>query len=46
MNEQGMQHLEMIQSVIMRMAQNSFTLKGWAATLVASAFALASKEAN
>lgn len=46
MNEQGMQHLEMIQNVITRMAQNSFTLKGWAATLVAAAFALASKEAN
>ncbi len=33
-------HLQMIQSVIARMGQNSFFLKGWAVTLVAALFAL------
>lgn len=35
-------HLGMIQDVIGRMAGNSFMLKGWAVTLVAALFALAS----
>lgn len=39
-------YLEMIQSVISRMASNSFKLKGWAVTLVAGVFALAAKDAN
>ena len=39
-------HLEFIQGVINRMAGNSFALKGWAVTLVAGIFALASKDAN
>ena len=39
-------HLEMIQVVINRMANNSFLLKGWAVTLVAGIFALASKDTN
>lgn len=39
-------HLEMIQGVINRMANNSFLLKGWTVTLVAGIFALASKDAN
>lgn len=33
-------HLQMIQDVITRMANNSFLLKGWAVTLVAGLFAL------
>ena len=33
-------HLELIQGVITRMAQNSFSLKGWAVTLVSALFAL------
>jgi hypothetical protein len=33
-------HLQMIQAVITRMANNSFLLKGWAVTLVAGLFAL------
>lgn len=40
MEEQKMRHLEMIQEVISRMANNSFTLKGWAVTLVAGIFTL------
>lgn len=35
-------HLGQIQLVIIRMAANSFLLKGWAVTLVAALFALAS----
>lgn len=44
--EKKMKHLEMIQAVITRMASNSFTLKGWAVTLVAGLFALSSDDAN
>ena len=39
-------HLQMIQGVISRMASNSFALKGWAVTLVSGIFALASKDAD
>lgn len=39
-------HLEMIQGVINRMAKNSFMLKGWAVTLAAGIFALASKDTD
>ena len=39
-------HLEFIQSTIQRMSQNSFSLKGWAVTLVAGVFALAAKDAD
>ena len=39
-------HLQMIQGVISRMTSNSFSLKGWAVTLVAGIFALASKDAD
>lgn len=40
-NENQIKHLEMIENVIERMAQNSFALKGWAMTLVAAICALA-----
>jgi len=46
MDEKQVHHLDMIQAVINRMAQNSFTLKGWALTLIAGTFALSAKEAN
>lgn len=42
--ENKIKHLELIQSIILRMASNSFALKGWAVTLVAGIFALASKD--
>lgn len=45
-NENKMKHLDMIQGIINRMASNSFALKGWAVTLVAGIFALASKDAD
>lgn len=45
-SENKIRHLEMIQGVINRMGSNSFMLKGWAVTLVAGIFALASKDAD
>jgi len=44
--EKKIQHLNMIQGIITRMASNSFALKGWAVTLVAGIFALAVKDAD
>jgi hypothetical protein len=44
--EVKIRHLEMIQAVINRMANNSFMLKGWAVTLVAGVFALSANDAN
>ena len=39
-------HLEIIQGVITRMANNSFLLKGWSVILVSALFALSVKNAN
>ncbi len=39
-------HLEFIEAVITRMAQNSYLLKGWTITLVAATFALSLGVAN
>ena len=44
--EQQIKHLEAIQSVINRLAQNSFTIKGWSVVLVSALFALAAYKAN
>lgn len=44
--ENKLKHLEMIQAVISRMANNSFALKGWAVTLVAGIYVLASIDTN
>lgn len=44
MTDKKIHHLEMIQSNISRMASNSFIIKGWAVTLVAGVFALASDD--
>jgi hypothetical protein len=46
MIEAKLKHLEMIQLVISRMANNSFLLKGWSVTLTAAIFALAAKDAD
>ena len=40
------QHLQMIQGIISRMAGNSFLLKGWAVTLIAGIFALSSNDTD
>jgi hypothetical protein len=39
-------HLEFIQITIVRMAANSFVIKGWTVTLVAAILAFTSKDAN
>lgn len=39
-------HLEFIQISIVRMAANSFVIKGWAVTLVAAILAFTAKDAN
>ena len=39
-------HLELIQGVINRMADNSFKLKGWSVVLVSALFALAASDTN
>jgi len=44
--ENKLKHLEFVQSVINRMAANSFLLKGWTVTLVAALFALAAKDSD
>lgn len=46
MREDVTKHLEFIQTIIARMAGNSFLLKGWTVTLAAALFALAAKESN
>ncbi|MGB4610729.1 MAG: hypothetical protein WBH77_08940 [Saccharofermentanales bacterium] len=44
--DKKIKHLELIQAVINRMANNSFMLKGWAVTLVAGIFVLAGKDTD
>jgi len=44
--EKKIKHIEMIQSIVSRMASNSFLLKGWCVTLVSALLALASKDSN
>ncbi|WHY03393.1 hypothetical protein [Neobacillus sp. DY30] len=39
--ERKLKHLEMLQNIICRMANNSFLLKGWTVTLVVGLFAFA-----
>lgn len=40
------EHLDYIQNVINRMANNSFLLKGWAVTLISLLFLLAIRDSN
>ena len=44
--ENKIEHLQMIESIIERMAKNSFQLKAWAVTLVTVVGALGAKEAD
>lgn len=44
--ENKIKHLEIIQSVINRMAANSFLIKGWCVALVSALLALSSKDSN
>ena len=44
--EAKIKHLEFIQAVVTRMAQNSFLVKGWCVTLISALYALAAKDAD
>ena len=44
--EERLKQLDMIQATIARMAQNSFTLKGWAVTLCSALLAYNGKDAD
>jgi hypothetical protein len=44
--EPKLKHLEFVQSAINRMSQNSFTIKGWAITLISALIALGVQQAN
>jgi hypothetical protein len=46
MSETKGQHLELIQTIVGRMAGNSFMLKGWSVTLAAGLFALAARDSD
>lgn len=46
MKEDVIRHLEIIQTIIARLANNSFLLKGWTVTVAAGLLALAAKEWN
>ena len=46
LDEDRLKHLEFIQSVIARLAGNSFWLKGWSVTLVAAIFAIATRDST
>lgn len=44
--DKKIKHLEFIQSIITRLASNSFMLKGWAATIISALFILSAKDCN
>ena len=44
--EHKIKHLEMIESIINRMGNNSFLLKGWAVTLLSGIFVLSDKDTD
>jgi hypothetical protein len=45
-SENKRKHIELIQSIVSRVAGNSFLLRGWTVTLVAALFALAAKDSD
>lgn len=44
--EKKLRYLEIINTIIARMASNSFSLKGWAVTLASGVLILSAKESN
>ncbi|HZH78876.1 MAG TPA: hypothetical protein VEY88_22800 [Archangium sp.] len=46
MSDLDLKRLEILQNIIARMAQNSFTIKGWAVTVVAALLALSNKDTD
>ena len=43
MKEDKIRYIELVQSIISRLANNSFLLKGWTITLIAAIFSLSDK---
>lgn len=46
LREQEIKHLELVQSVITRMAQNCFHIKGWSVSVATGVIAFAAKESS
>ena len=46
MHDYEVKHLEIVQSIVSRLATNSFLLKGWTITIAAALFALAAQDSN
>jgi hypothetical protein len=46
MSDLDIKRLDILQNIIARMAQNSFTIKGWAVTVVGALLAFSSKETD
>ena len=46
LKEQEIKHLEFIQAIINRMNSNSFSIKGWAITIVSALLALYANNSN
>jgi len=46
MTDKKIKHLELIQVIVNRMANNSFLIKGWCVTLVAALIALGARDSN
>lgn len=45
-SDDKIKHLEFIQTIIARMANNSFLIKGWSVTIAAAFFALAARDSD
>lgn len=46
MTDDQRKHLEFLQAIVARMAQNSLTLKGWVLSVVSALFALSAHQSN
>lgn len=46
MNDEKNQHLNIIQGTIIRLASNSFQIKGWSVVIVSALFALSAADSN
>ncbi|HYO66386.1 MAG TPA: hypothetical protein VEU33_09915 [Archangium sp.] len=46
MSELQIKRVELLQNIITRMAQNSFTIKGWAVTVLTALLAFSNKESD
>ncbi|HEX5753741.1 MAG TPA: hypothetical protein VFZ09_46565 [Archangium sp.] len=46
MNDLQLKRVELLQNIITRMAQNSFTIKGWAVTVLTALLAFSNKDSD